>query len=58
MKSKILTFKKVLKDLNPSVFFIQETKYSETGQIKLGNNFIIFDKTKEGVGLHWDVQKI
>ena len=50
MKSKILTFKKVLKDLNPSVFFIQETKYSETGQMKLGNNFIIFELVRQNKG--------
>ena len=54
MKSKILTFRKVLKDLEPSVFFIQESKYSETGQMKLGNNFIIFElvrKNRSGGGL-------
>ena len=47
MKSKMLTFRKVLKELEPSVFFIQESKYSETGQMKLGNNFIIFELVRQ-----------
>ena len=53
LRSKINTFKKVLIDLQPSVFFIEESKYRTIGQLKL-NNFIIFElvrQNKEGGGL-------
>ena len=53
LKSKINTFKKVLVDLQPSVFFIQESKYKSTGKLKL-ENFVIFElvrQNREGGGL-------
>ena len=53
LRSKLNTFKKVLIDLQPSVFFIEESKYRTIGQLKL-NNFIIFElvrQNKEGGGL-------
>ena len=53
LKSKLLTFKKVLTELKPSVFFIEESKYREEGKLKL-NNFNIFElvrENKEGGGL-------
>ena len=52
LRSKILTFKKVLKDLKPSVFFVQESKFKEEGKLKM-DDYIIFEKlrqTKENGG--------
>jgi hypothetical protein len=54
LKSKLLSFNKVLSDLRPSVFFVEETK--DEGQLKLGNNFIIYellrqDRTGRGLAL-------
>ena len=54
LKSKLLTFKKVLAELQPSVFFLQETKLKTEGQMKLGNNFIVFEllrQNRNGGGL-------
>ena len=45
LRSKMSTFKKVLTDLKPSVFFIQETKLKEEGKIKM-ENYIIFEKLR------------
>ena len=33
LKPKLKTFKKVLIDLKPSAFFIQESKYKEEGKL-------------------------
>ena len=52
LKSRMFTFKKVLRDLKPSVFFVEETKFKEEGQLKL-DNFSIFEltrKSKDGGG--------
>ena len=46
IKSKLMTFKKVLNELNPSVFFIEETKLKEIGQLKI-ENYILFEKVRE-----------
>ena len=46
LKSKLNTFKKVLKELQPSVFFVQESKYKEEGKLKL-ENFEIFESVRE-----------
>ena len=46
LHSKMLTFRKVLKDLKPSVFFIEETKLKDAGKIKL-DNYIVFEKTRK-----------
>ena len=46
LKSKLLTLKKVLNELQPSVFFMEETKYKETGKLKL-ENYIIFESVRE-----------
>ena len=54
LRSKISTFKKVIKELQPSVFFIQETKLKEEGKIRI-EDYIIFEKLrntrKNGGGL-------
>ena len=53
LKSKFTTFKKVLSELKPSVFFIQETKFKTEGKLKL-DNYLVFEllrKSKEGGGL-------
>ena len=46
LRSKLLTFKKVLQDLKPSVFFIEETKLKDVGRIKL-ENYITFEKPRK-----------
>ena len=54
LKSKTMTFKKVLAELQPSVFFIQETMFKHEGQLKLGNNFIVYEllrQNRNGGGL-------
>ena len=53
LKSKLTTFRKVLSKLQPSIFFIEETKYKDVGRLKF-DNFIVFElvrKTKDGGGL-------
>ena len=53
LKSKLLTFKKVLFELQPSVFFIEETKFKTSGKFKI-ENYDIFELTRndrEGGGL-------
>ena len=53
LKSKLKTFKKVLSELKPSVFFIEETKYKESGKFKF-ENYEIFElvrKNRDGGGL-------
>lgn len=43
----------MVKDLQPSVFFIEETKFKEEGKFKI-DNFVIFElvrDSKEGGGL-------
>ena len=42
-----------MSELKPSIFFIEETKYKETGRIKL-ENYVIFElvrKSRDGGGL-------
>ena len=39
-------FKKVLSELKPSVFFVEETKLKDVGKIKL-NDYIIFEKVRK-----------
>ena len=46
LKSKFTSFKKVILDLKPSVFFIQETKFQEEGQLKL-DEYIIYEKLRK-----------
>ena len=53
LKSKMFTFKKVINELKPSVFFIEESKMKREGQLKI-DPFVIFDvvrDSKEGGGL-------
>ena len=48
-----MTFKKVIAELKPSVFFVEESKYKEERKLKI-DNFIIFElvrKNKDGGGL-------
>ena len=49
----MFTFKKVINELNPSVFFIEESKLKNEGKLRL-DPYIIFEavrETKEGGGL-------
>ena len=46
LKPKMSTFQKVIKELEPSVFFVEETKFKDEGKFKLGN-FTIFELTRE-----------
>ena len=41
-----MTFRKVISELKPSVFFIEESKYKEEGKLKL-ENYIIFELVRE-----------
>ena len=53
LQSKLLTLKKVLFELKPAVFFIEETKYKTEGRFKL-DNYEIFEltrKNRDGGGL-------
>ena len=52
LRPKILTFKKILNELKPSVFFIEETKYKDEGKLKI-ENYVIFElvrKSRDGGG--------
>ena len=47
-----MTFRKVLTELKPSVFFIEETKYKDVGKLKF-ENYLIFElvrKSRDGGG--------
>ena len=46
LRPKMLTFKKVIKDLNPSVFSVQETKMKDEGKIKI-DDYTIFEKIRK-----------
>ena len=46
LQSKLFSFKKVLSDLKPSVFFIEETKTKQAGRIKL-ENYLIFERIRQ-----------
>ena len=46
LRPKMMTFKKVIKELNPSVFSVQETKMKEEGKIKI-ENYVIFEKIRK-----------
>ena len=46
LRPKLLTFKKVIKELMPSVFFLEETKFKDTGRLKLAN-YDIFELVRE-----------
>ena len=53
LKPKIVTFKKVLNELQPAVFFIQESKIKKEGKLNF-ENYELFEmsrETKEGGGL-------
>ena len=45
LRPKIMTFKKVLKDLNPSVFSVQETKMKQKGKLQI-EDYVIFEKIR------------
>ena len=46
LRPKLSTFKKIIKELKPAVFFIEETKYKEAGKLKLGN-YDIFELVRQ-----------
>ena len=46
MRPKLSTFKRVIKELEPAVFFVEETKYKEAGKLKIGN-YEIFELVRE-----------
>ena len=51
--SKLPTFKKVLSEVKPSIFFVQETKLKMEGKLKF-ENYLVFElirKNKEGGGI-------
>ena len=49
----MFTFKKIISELKPSVFFCEETKFKDTGKLKI-DNYVIFElvrKNRDGGGL-------
>ena len=46
IQSKLFSFKKVLNDLKPSVFFIEETKTKHTGRMRL-DDYVIFERIRQ-----------
>jgi hypothetical protein len=46
VRPKLLTLKKVLNELKPSVFFLEETKCKELGKLKL-EKYVIFEKVRK-----------
>ena len=58
--SKLSTFKKVLSELKPAVFFIEETKFKDAGKLKI-DNFFVYELVREnrdgGGGLALGVAK-
>ena len=53
LRSKLFTFKKIISELKPSVFFCEETKFKDTGKLKI-DNYVIFElvrKNRDGGGL-------
>ena len=40
LRPKLLTFRKIIDELKPSVFFIEETKYKDEGKFKIENYVI------------------
>ena len=44
--SKMMTFKKVLNELKPSVFLVEETKFKDSGRLKL-ENFVVYELVRE-----------
>ena len=53
LKPKLVTFKKILEEIKPSVFFVQESKIKEEGKLNI-DNYEIFEmsrETKNGGGL-------
>ena len=54
LKSKLTSLKKVIDDLKPAVFFLEETKYQDPGKLNVGNDFYIYElirQDKKGGGL-------
>ena len=47
LRSKLTSFKKVIQQLKPAVFFTQETKYKEEGQLKLGDEYVIYEQVRK-----------
>ena len=47
LRPKLMTFKKVLRELQPSVFFVEETKYKDVGKLKLPN-YEVFELVRQG----------
>jgi hypothetical protein len=43
---KLFTFRKVLAKLNPSIFFIEESKYKTVGKVKF-ENYVIFELVRQ-----------
>ena len=41
------TFKKILVELKPSVFFIEETKYKEEGKLKVDSTYTVFEMVRK-----------
>ena len=53
LRCKLTSFKKVLNDLRPSVFFVKETKFKDVGKLKF-DSYVVFElvrQNRDGGGL-------
>ena len=54
IRSKLPSLNNVLKNLNPSIFFIEETKLKKQGKLNIEKSFVIYElnrKEKNGGGI-------
>ena len=55
LNSNKTTFRKIISDLNPALFFIEETKFKDTRKMKSTNDYIIFEKVRAHGSGGWGV---
>ena len=46
LRPKFKTFKKIINELKPSIFFIEETKYQDAGKLKI-ENYSVFELVRQ-----------
>ena len=51
LASKLCSFKKLISDLQPSLFFVEETKFQPPGKLKL-DKYTIFEWNRKSSGGH------
>ena len=62
LRPKLSTFKKILAELKPSLFLVEEAKYKDKGKLKIDGNYTIFESVQKsrdgGVGLALGCDKL